>query len=333
MFAMSRSAVALALLVTLSCFLGTDAENPAITRFRNYLKIDTVHPDPDYTPPAEFLLEQGKEIGLKVASVELVKKKPTLLLTWEGSDPSLPSIQLNSHMDVVPAEADKWMHDPFGGEKSSDGNIYARGSQDMKSVGMQYLEAIRTLKAGGHAPLRTVHVTFVPDEEIGGQAGAAALVNSPLYARLNPAILLDEGLASPGPAYRVFNGERALWWLVVTAMGAPGHGSKMYDGSAIERIHGCLNKVARFRAAQLELVKSGRAAEGDVTSVNPVFLRAGTPTPTGYVMNLQPSEASAGFDIRLPPTADVAELERLLREEWAPPSLNMSYEVRSEIKM
>lgn len=32
----------------------------------------------------------------------------------------------------------------------------------MKSVGVQYLEAIRNLKAKGFVPLRTVHVLFVP---------------------------------------------------------------------------------------------------------------------------------------------------------------------------
>lgn len=32
------------------------------------------------------------------------KKKPVIVISWIGEDPSLPSIMLNSHMDVVPAE-------------------------------------------------------------------------------------------------------------------------------------------------------------------------------------------------------------------------------------
>jgi len=32
----------------------------------------------------------------------------------------------------------------------------------MKGVGMQYLEAVRRLKAKGFTPERTIHVTFVP---------------------------------------------------------------------------------------------------------------------------------------------------------------------------
>ena len=47
----------------------------------------------------------------------------------------------------------------------------------------------------------------------------------------------------------------------------------------------------------------------------------------GFVMNLQPSEAQAGFNIRVPPTADPQSLERRIAEEWAPASRNMTFEV------
>lgn len=47
----------------------------------------------------------------------------------------------------------------------------------------------------------------------------------------------------------------------------------------------------------------------------------------GFVMNLQPSEAEAGFDVRLPPTANPESLERRIAEEWAPASRNMTFEV------
>lgn len=46
-------------------------------------------------------------------------------------------------------------------------------------------------------------------------------------------------------------------------------------------------------------------------------------------MNLQPSEAEAGFDIRVPPTADPKSLETRISEEWAPQSRNMSFLVRT----
>jgi aminoacylase len=47
---------------------------------------------------------------------------------------------LNSHTDVVPVFEESWNWDPFGAEKVKDEDgkyrIYARGSQDMKIVGL-----------------------------------------------------------------------------------------------------------------------------------------------------------------------------------------------------
>lgn len=52
----------------------------------------------------------------------------------------------------------------------------------------------------------------------------------------------------------------------------------------------------------------------------------------GFVMNLQPSEAEAGFDIRVPPSADLGDLWRRIREEWAPASCNLTYTVSQNSK-
>ena len=52
-------------------------------------------------------------------------------------------------------------------------SIFARGVQDMKCIGMMYLEAIdylkNTLKIDNHK--RNIYIDFVPDEEIGGGNG------------------------------------------------------------------------------------------------------------------------------------------------------------------
>jgi aminoacylase len=51
----------------------------------------------------------------------------------------------------------------------------------------------------------------------------------------------------------------------------------------------------------------------------------------GFVMNVQPSEAEAGFDVRLTPTADPDLLRRRIAEEWAPAWRNMTYKVNDHI--
>lgn len=203
----------------------------------------------------------------------------------------------------------------------------------MKCVGMQYLEAIRKLKASGFEPVRTVYLSFLPDEEIGGHGGAEKFAESEEFENMNVGVVLDEGLASPGEDYRLFYGERCPWWLVIKAIGAPGHGAKLYDNTAMENLFKSIESVRRFRAAQFDLVKAGFKAEGEVISVNMAFLKAGTPSPTGFVMNLQPSEAQAGFDVRVPPTADQAALERRIAEEWAPASRNMTFEFKQKVSV
>lgn len=203
----------------------------------------------------------------------------------------------------------------------------------MKCVGQQYLEAIRRLKSSGFQPLRTVYLSFVSDEEIGGHDGAEKFADSDEFKKMNVGIVLDEGLASPNENYRAFYAERSPWWLVIRATGAPGHGAKLYDNTAMENILKSIESVRRFRAAQFDLVKSGLKSEGEVISVNMVFLKAGTPSPTGFVMNLQPSEAEAGFDIRIPPTADQVPLEKRIAEEWAPASRNMTFEFKQKVSV
>ena len=137
--------------------------------------------------------------------------KPTVILSWIGTQPKLPSIMLNSHMDVVPVYEEFWTHKPFDADIDADGKIFARGTQDMKSVGMQYLAAIRRLKKSGKKLKRTIHVSYVPGEEVFDPEGMRAFLASKVFKRLNVGFSCDEGSASPTEAFNVFYGERVCW--------------------------------------------------------------------------------------------------------------------------
>lgn len=110
-----------------------------------------------------FLRKQAESLGLPIQIYYPVhERKPVAVLTWLGTNPEEASIVLNSHMDVVPVYENQWTHPPFGADIDADGKIFARGTQDMKSVGMQYLAAIRALKRNDIQLKRTIHVIFVP---------------------------------------------------------------------------------------------------------------------------------------------------------------------------
>ena len=107
----------------------------------------------------------------------MIPGRPMILLKLTGSQPELKSLVLYSHIDVVPTfpvsgfkvhiwKVDSnfqnhWKYDPYSAHKDPDGKIYARGTQDMKSVGIQYLEAYRRLRHAGKKNFkRTVYFLF-----------------------------------------------------------------------------------------------------------------------------------------------------------------------------
>lgn len=110
----------------------------------------------------EFLRQQAEHLQLPLAvHYPFDGNNPVVVLTWQGLRPELPALLLNSHMDVVPVFAENWTHPPFGADMDAEGRIFARGTQDMKCVGMQYLAAIRALKRDGIRLKRTIHISFV----------------------------------------------------------------------------------------------------------------------------------------------------------------------------
>lgn len=323
------------LFITCSTSDFTPQEKLQLENFKSYLRIPTPHPKPIYTAPVTFLTNLISTIpSLRYQTLDFSSvqnySKPLLLITLPGSDPSLSSILLNSHIDSVPAEAAFWTHPPFSAFHDPEtGNIYARGAQDDKCIAIQYIEAIRNLvEVENFVPLRNVHISLVPDEEISGPDGWAQLAKSEVFKGLNVGLILDEGQASEDEELRVFYADRSPWSFVVKAFGAPGHGSRMVDGMAMENLMGCLERVMKFRESQFWRVKTGELMNSEVVSVNLVYLKGGAPTPDGgYVMNVQPSEAEAGFDVRLPPLADPVLLRKVIEEEWAPASRNMTYQL------
>ena len=267
---------------------------------------------------------------------------PVVVAKWTGRDVSLPIVLLNSHYDVVPAASEDWTVEPFAGIRR-DGRVYGRGTQDMKCVCIQYIEAIRKLIAvhPDYKPQRTIYLTFVPDEEIGG-SGMAAFLSSALYKSLpGIAIALDEGLASETDTYSVFYGERLPWWVDVTAAGNTGHGSRFIDNTAVEQIVELANRALAFRKGQRDALhgadhsdhsncshaiaarnrrlakeKAGAKMQmGDVTSMNITTLQAGVKAGDQFVYNCVPPTATASLDIRISPHDNPADIGKML-DTW-----------------
>ena len=118
----------------------------------------------------------------------------------------------------------------------------------MKCVGIQHLEAVRRLKRAGFVPVRTIYLTFVPDEEVGGGRGMKPFVEGvkPMapgarheisFADMNVGLCLDEGIACTQPdLFYAFYEERSPWWVSFLVPGNAGHGSRFIEDTALEKL-------------------------------------------------------------------------------------------------
>jgi len=230
----------------------------------------------------------------------------------------------------------------------------------MKCVCIQYMEAIRKLHTldPTFIPQRTIYLTFVPDEEVGG-SGMLSLISSTLYRSLpGVALALDEGLASTDDSYSLFYGERLPWWIDVTATGPTGHGSRFIDCTAVEQIIGVSNRALAFRKEQRDLLhgdaqwadhsncahavaakrykmlnenrKNGKVTLGDVTSLNITTLEAGVKVGDTYAYNCVPPMARCSLDIRISPHVEPKEISDMM-DTWCrecSSSVEEGYEVK-----
>lgn len=145
-----------------------------------------------------------------------------------------------------------------------------------------------------------------------------ALAASPHFPSLRVGVALDEGLPTPTSRLRLFTGERQPWWVSIRVTGNPGHGATLPPTTAAGRLGAVLAAVAAYRAEQAARMRPPVGASlGSVVGVNVVYLDAGVANPAvpaGHAMNMIPSTAEAGLDVRVPPTVAAAGVEAAVLE-------------------
>ncbi|KAG6546770.1 hypothetical protein Mapa_011716 [Marchantia paleacea] len=228
--------------------------DPAVDRFRRYLRIRTDQPSPNYCCAVAYIRTVVDSIGgleTREVSYGASVYKPFLIVTWKGLEPSLPSILLNSHTDVVQADPATWTYDPFCAFMDKNGNIFGRGSQDTKDLGSD---------------------------------GFQAFSKSSDFTDLNVGIALDEGGTSPGDNFTLYNREKAAWWLTIESHGQSGHGAFVIKNTALENLFKSLPLIMEYRQTLVDKLEAG-ADDGGVTSINPTYLSAGITTDTFMEFN------------------------------------------------
>jgi carboxypeptidase PM20D1 len=177
----------------------------------------------------------------------------SLLFTWEGKRKEAEPVLFAAHQDVVPADPstlDAWTHPPFSGE-IADGFIWGRGTIDIKSQMMAVLESAEILLAKGFEPERTILLAFGQDEEMGGQQGAAKIVEYLKSKGIHLAAMVDEGgsiiegtvSGIDDPVALIGTAEKGHLSLRLRAYGNPGHSSMPGKDMAIGRLARALARL------------------------------------------------------------------------------------------
>jgi acetylornithine deacetylase/succinyl-diaminopimelate desuccinylase-like protein len=335
---MLRTVLAAGLLLAASTAQTTDwkaVEGEALETLQGYVRIDTSNPPGDVTKAADFLAGILKHEGIEVKRYESGPGRSILLARLKGNGTGGKAILLESHMDVVPTDPTRWAKDPFGAE-IADGRMWGRGTIDMKGIGTSYLYAFIMLHRLRVPLTRDVLLMFVPDEEVGGELGAAWMRKNH-YDELDPEYVIDEGgfgsrdMFTAGKlVFGISVAEKKIMWLRLRAEGVAGHGSQPHAQNPNEHLMKALSRLFAepVAAAPFPVVDVMKQRIGGPLAANKfnnaiqqstislTSLRSGVGDPPKA--NVIPSVAEATLDCRLLPgtTAEqwIKEIERRLAD-------------------
>ena len=224
-------------------------QDETVQLMREYLRINTSNPPGNEVAAAEFFHRLFEQAGIPNTIYPYAPGRADFYAVLKGDGTLRPLILLN-HMDVVQADPSGWRLPPFSGE-ILNGEMYGRGAQDMKDEGL--LQAMVLLIAGRQRlPLkRDLIFLATSDEEVDGTGSRWLLENHPELVR-NAEYLITEGgsnliLRGRGTIYEVGVGEKAPFWLRLTATGRGGHGSIPIADAAPDRLVKALARIADWQ--------------------------------------------------------------------------------------
>ncbi|MBL1107634.1 M20/M25/M40 family metallo-hydrolase [Streptomyces sp. 5-8] len=324
-------------------------EDEVVDLCRELIRFDTSnygdHSGPGERKAAEWVAEKLAEVGLEPEIYESHPGRASTVARIEGEDPSRPALLIHGHLDVVPANAVDWTHDPFSGE-IADGCVWGRGAVDMKDMDAMTLAVVRDRLRSGRRPPRDIVVAFLADEEAGGTYGARHLVDHhpDLFEGVTEAISEVGGFSftvnEQRRLYLIQTAEKGMHWMKLTVAGTAGHGSMIHRDNAITELSEAVARVGRH-TFPVRVTKTTRAfldELGDAlgTELDPEDMEAtiaklggiakligaslrNTANPTqvnaGYKVNVIPGEATAHIDGRFLPGHEeefLSDLDRLL---------------------
>ncbi|WP_435063022.1 ArgE/DapE family deacylase [Halobaculum sp. EA56] len=229
--------------------------------------------------------------------------RPSVAGVLELGDPDAgPTVVLNGHVDVVPAEEADWTGDPFA-PRFEDGRLYGRGAADMKGGLAACVYAALALAESGADLDGRVVVESVVGEEEGGVGAATAAATAPYpFER-------DAALVAEPTAFDVVLAAEGSLMARLELVGAAAHAARAWEGESVlphfERIRRAFKELERERAESV---------------THPLFEEYDTPWPVnvgtveaGSWASSVPAHLASEVRIGVAPHESVAEVEAAFR--------------------
>lgn len=222
------------------------------------------------------------ESGLTPTVYEPVPGRGSVVARLRGDGTGGDPLLLLSHLDVVPAPADRWTHDPFGGVIAG-GYVYGRGAVDMKNLVTMEIEVVRMLaeaaRAAGRDPAREavpglrrdILLAVTADEEAGGRDGIGWLADHhPEHLRAAGAVNESGGVSLDVAGRRLYPiqvAEKGYAVYRITVRGTWGHGSMPRPDNAATLAAEAIRRLsvpgrARLTPVMATFLESAAAALG-----------------------------------------------------------------------
>jgi len=298
--------------------------NSAVDLLQQYIRIESIDPPANTAEAANFIKRILEENGI---AAQLYPSGPNgqtnLVARLAGRDHSKKPLLLMNHLDVVPVDRKAWKVDPFAAV-IQNGEIWGRGTMDMKGIGMEQVMAFVTLKKSGITPSRDIVMLCTADEENNGTYGVRWMIENH-FPEIDAEYVLDEGgfgtrsiLAEGKLVFGIAVGEKQTLWLRVRARGTAAHGSQPIPdnanvtllnalGRAMEldpaRPHPVVAEMMHTIGAPLAANKYTAAIQANTVSLTTLTSGVGSPVK----VNVIPSTAEATLDCRLLPGVNAAE--------------------------
>ena len=223
------------------------------------IQIPTADPPGNEEALARMIAQRLSNAGIETELIETPGTgRAAVWARVPGTGAARPIVLL-SHIDVVPANAAEWEHDPFGGTMTA-GFVHGRGALDAKGVTAVHVFTLLAVADLDRPLERDVILIATPGEETGGVDGAGFIAQHRPDLLGNAEFLLTEGggirprrsptsAAPMPPMWGITVTEKSPCWLELQTRGTPGHGSSPRPDAAVPRLIAALDRVRRVESS------------------------------------------------------------------------------------